>query len=171
MYCLSVDDDYFHSLEEDDKIIIPPKSTKTFKISFFPKAEIRLKESKIIRTLEFLINNQKESILCEGDLLAADIEIEEKKLVFNNCRYSPDEITKKITIVNRGLNKVSFQVNHSDSIKITPKTSLINEKNKTIITLSFRPAKLLKEYNENIIIYFKGSHAIIIPLTITTLEP
>lgn len=43
MYCLSVDDDYFHSAEEDNKILIPPKETSVFKISFFPKAEIRLK--------------------------------------------------------------------------------------------------------------------------------
>jgi len=73
MYCLSVDDEYFHSIEADHKISIPPKATNTFKLSFFPKAEIRLREGKIMRNIEFLINNSKETIICEGDFLSADI--------------------------------------------------------------------------------------------------
>lgn len=126
MYCLSVDDDYFHSAEEDNKVLIPPKETSVFKISFYPKAEIRLKENKIIRNIEFLINNQKESILCEGDLLGGDVDVDEKKITFNNCRYSPEEITKKITLINKGLNKVNFLVQHSEYLKITPKTNIIS---------------------------------------------
>lgn len=60
--------------------------------------------------MEFLINNQKESILCEGDLLGGDVDVDEKKITFNNCRYSPEEITKKITLINKGLNKINFLV-------------------------------------------------------------
>lgn len=37
VYCLSTDDDYFHSEEIDHKILISPKATATYKISFYPK--------------------------------------------------------------------------------------------------------------------------------------
>ena len=76
-----------------------------------------------------------------------------------------------MNILNKGLSKVNFMIQHSDNVKITPKTYFINEKSKISVTLSFIPSKLPKEYHENIVIFFKGSHAIVIPLSVTSLEP
>ena len=80
-------------------------------------------------------------------------------------------MTKRVNIMNKGLNKVNFMIQHSENVKITPKTYFINEKSKISVTLSFIPSKLSKEYQENIVIFFKGSHAIVIPLSVATLEP
>jgi len=55
VYCLSIEDEFFHSLEKENKILISPKGTSLYKISFCPSAERKVKERKISRQLEFLI--------------------------------------------------------------------------------------------------------------------
>ena len=73
VYCLSVNDQYFHSLEFDNKILVGPKSTNYYKLSFSPSSERKVKDRKILRNLEFLINDKKQTICCEGDFLTADV--------------------------------------------------------------------------------------------------
>lgn len=54
------------------------------------------------------------------------MEVDEKSLDFRNCMYSPEEISKKITVFNKGLNKVNFQISHSEHIKMVPMAGFIN---------------------------------------------
>lgn len=51
MYCLSVEDEYFHSLEPNHKALIEPNSSQIYKISFRPQTEQYNKIGKVTRYL------------------------------------------------------------------------------------------------------------------------
>jgi hypothetical protein len=88
VHCLSVDDEYFHSLEPDHKILVPPRATAHYALSFRPGAESSSSSGKVTRELVFLIDDSRESITCEGDLLPATVSLDVKSLVFADCPYS-----------------------------------------------------------------------------------
>lgn len=139
MYCLSIEDEYFHSLEPDNKILIEPNRTQTYRISFRPDSEQYLKEGKVTRELEFMINDRKETITCEGDLLPAPVTTDFKELIFDQCPYA-GEVNKTFMLANKGLSKVAYRVQTSPYIKISPTFGIISEKGKQALTLSFRPS-------------------------------
>jgi hypothetical protein len=73
---LTVEDDYFISGEEDNKVIVHPDETVSFRIKLLPTNSNK-KETKIMRKIEFLINGKKEQVTCYGELLSVE------------CDYSP----------------------------------------------------------------------------------
>ena len=119
--------------------------------------------------MEFLINNTKEVITCEGDFLPALVTSDIKGLNFHNCPYSYETITKTFKLTNKGINKVWFRIENSDFVKISPDWGIISEKGKQEITVSFVPSELKKLHLEQIAIHFKGSHIMHIPFKVNTL--
>ena len=121
--------------------------------------------------MEFLVNDVKEVITCEGDFLPATVVSDTKSLIFENCPYSFDETSRTFKLSNKGISKVNYRIKTSSAVRVSPQSGVISEKSRQDITIAFRPSELEKQYFEQIAIEFKGSHIMHIPLKVTTLEP
>ena len=88
-FLLTVEDECFVSGEEDNKIVVHPGESVSFRIKLFPTQSNR-KENKIVRKLEFLVNGQKEYVTCYGELLPVDCDYSPKELKFTECHYGEE---------------------------------------------------------------------------------